>query len=71
MGLNLFENHFPIDGYFKFIFKQHTSYFKKKIEANCYSIRTDLQRKNISVTTNLGFLSQSMVYNITYIARTS
>lgn len=71
MGLNLFENHFPIDGYFKFFFKQHTSYFKKNIEANCYSIRTALQRKNISVTTNLGFLSQSMVYNITYIARTS
>lgn len=29
MGLNLFENHFPIDGYFKVFFKQHTSYFKK------------------------------------------
>lgn len=30
MGLNLFENHFPIDGYFKVFFKQHTSYFKNK-----------------------------------------
>lgn len=47
MGLNFFENHFPIDGYFKVFFKQHTSYFKKNIEANCYSIRTALQRKNI------------------------
>lgn len=30
MGLNLFENHFPIDGYFKFFFLNNTLVTLKK-----------------------------------------
>lgn len=55
MGLNLFENHFPIADILRVFFLNNTLVtLKTNIEANCHSIRTALQRKNISVTTNLG-----------------